>query len=95
MLRSAVLQDSGIGILPTYFVGEALRQGRLVRVLPQLDPETLGIHAILLSRQHQPLAVRLLLDSLPSALAVQRRYGTVSCLYLPERREHSQSERCG
>lgn len=64
VLRSAVLEGGGIGILPTYFVGEDLREGRLVRVLPDLEPETLGIHAILLSRQHQPLALRLLVDSL-------------------------------
>jgi len=69
VLRSAVLQGSGIGILPTYFIGEALRQGRLVRVLPELEPETLGIHAILLSRQHQPLAVRLLVEFLAQRFA--------------------------
>jgi len=64
VLRSAVLAGTGIGILPTYFVGQYLRQGRLVRVLPELEPETLGIHAIFLSRQHQPLALRLLVDFL-------------------------------
>jgi hypothetical protein len=35
-----------------------------VRVLPTLEPETLGIHAIFLSRQHQPLALRLLVGFL-------------------------------
>jgi DNA-binding transcriptional LysR family regulator len=64
VLRSAVMQGAGIGILPTYFVGQDLRERRLVRVLPDLEPETLGIHAILLSRQHQPLAIRLLIDFL-------------------------------
>jgi DNA-binding transcriptional LysR family regulator len=64
VLRSAVLEGCGIGILPSYFVGEYLRQGRLVRVLPELEPETLGVHAILLSRQHQPLGLRLLVDFL-------------------------------
>ncbi|WP_395703043.1 LysR family transcriptional regulator [Aquabacterium sp.] len=64
VLRRAVIEGSGIGILPTYFVGDDLRQGRLVRLLPELEPETLGIHAILLSRQHQPLALRLLIDFL-------------------------------
>jgi DNA-binding transcriptional LysR family regulator len=64
VLRRALLEGSGIGILPTYLVGEDLRQGRLVRVLPALEPQTLGIHAIFLSRQHQPLALRLLVDFL-------------------------------
>lgn len=60
VLCRAVLQGGGLGILPTYFVADDLRQGRLVRVLPELESETLGIHAIVLSRQHQPLALRLL-----------------------------------
>lgn len=62
VLRRAVLEGGGIAILPTYLVGDDLRQGRLVHVLPEFEPETLGIHAIFLSRQHQPLALRLLVD---------------------------------
>ena len=64
VLRSAVLGGGGLGVLPTYFVRDHLRQGLLVRVLPDLEPETMGIHAIFLSRQHQPLALRLLVESL-------------------------------
>ena len=64
VLRRAVVEGGGIGILPTYLVSGDLREGRLVQVLPTLQPETLGIHAIFLSRQHQPLALRLLVDFL-------------------------------
>lgn len=64
VLRRAVLEGSGIGILPTYFVGEDLRQGRLVQLLPDHEPEALGVHAIFLSRQHLPLALRLLVEFL-------------------------------
>jgi DNA-binding transcriptional LysR family regulator len=64
VLRRAVIEGGGIGILPTYVVGEDLKRGRLVRVLPTLEPEALGIHAIFLSRQHQPLALRLLVGFL-------------------------------
>ncbi len=64
VLRRAVLAGAGISMLPTYYVGDALRQGQLVRLLPDCEPETLGIHAIYLSRQHQPLALRLLVDFL-------------------------------
>jgi DNA-binding transcriptional LysR family regulator len=64
VLRRAVLEGGGIGILPTYFVGADLRRGRLVRVLPSIEPETMGVHAIFLSRQHQPLALRLLVEFL-------------------------------
>jgi DNA-binding transcriptional LysR family regulator len=69
VLRRAVLEGAGLGILPTYLVGDDLRRGLLCRVLPEVEPETLGIHAIMLSRQHQPKAVRLLVDFLASALA--------------------------
>ena len=63
-LRSAVLAGGGLAVLPTYFVGEDLRAGRLAAVLPAFEPEPLGVHAVYLSRQHQPLALRLLLDFL-------------------------------
>lgn len=68
VLRRAVLEGAGIGVLPTYLVGDDLRHGRLVRVLPDLEPETLGIHAIFLSRQHLPLALRLLVEFLAKRL---------------------------
>lgn len=64
VLRSAVVAGAGIGILPTYLVGPDLKAGRLKRVLPGTEPETMGVHAIFLSRQHQPLALRLLIDFL-------------------------------
>lgn len=73
VLRSAVLAGAGIGILPTYLVGEDLRAGRLQRVLPSIEPEPLGIHAVFLSRQHLPLALRLLIDFI-----VQRFGGRVA-----------------
>jgi DNA-binding transcriptional LysR family regulator len=64
VLRRAVLSGGGIGILPTYFIGDDLRRGNLVRVLPDCEPETLGVHIVYLSRHHQPLALRLLVDFL-------------------------------
>lgn len=64
VLHSAALAGAGIAILPTYLVGTDLRAGRLKQVLPSIEPETLGVHAIFLSRQHQPLALRLLIDFL-------------------------------
>ncbi len=64
VLRSAVLAGAGIGILPTYLAGADLRTGRLKQVLPSMELETMGVHAIYLSRQHLPLALRLLIDFL-------------------------------
>ena len=69
VLRRAVRSGAGLGMLPTYYLGDDLRAGRLVRLLPDHEPETLGIHAIYLSRQHQPLALRLLVDFLAARFA--------------------------
>ncbi len=69
VLRRAVLSGAGIGMLPTYSLGDDLRSGRLVHLLPDHEPDLLGIHAIYLSRQHQPLALRLLVDFLAARFA--------------------------
>ncbi len=64
IVRQAVLAGAGIAMLPTYFVMDALRRGELVHLLPDHEPEVLGIHAVYLSRRHQPLILRLLVDFL-------------------------------
>ncbi|UXH80161.1 LysR family transcriptional regulator [Roseateles amylovorans] len=69
VLRRAVLSGAGIGMLPTYYLGDDLSTGRLVRLLPDHEPGVLGIHAIYLSRKHQPLALRLLVDFLAARFA--------------------------
>lgn len=69
VLRRAALSGAGIAMLPTYYLGDDLRSGRLVHLLPDHEPEVLGIHAIYLSRQHQPLALRLLVDFLVARFA--------------------------
>jgi len=62
--RQAALRGAGIALLPTYLVSADLREHRLVRVLPEYEPEALDIHAMYLSRQHQPPLLRLMLDHL-------------------------------
>ena len=69
VLRRAVLSGAGIGMLPTYYMGDDLRAGRLVQLLPDHEPDVFGIHAIYLSRQHQPLILRLLVDFLAARFA--------------------------
>jgi DNA-binding transcriptional LysR family regulator len=71
VVKQAALAGAGIAMLPTYFVGDELRRGTLVRVLPAYEPETLGIHAVFLSRQHQPLPLKLLVDFLAERLGGQ------------------------
>jgi DNA-binding transcriptional LysR family regulator len=62
--HQAALDGLGIALLPTYAISQDLAAKRLVRVLPRYEPETLGIHAIYLSRQHQPSLLRAMLDFL-------------------------------
>jgi len=64
VLREAALAGAGIAMLPTYYVGDAIERGALVRLLPDLEPEPLGIHAVYLSRRHQAQALRLLIEFL-------------------------------
>jgi DNA-binding transcriptional LysR family regulator len=64
VLRQAALAGAGIAMLPTYFVRGDLAEGTLVRLLPDHEPEPLGIHAVFLSRQHQPQPLKLLIDFL-------------------------------
>ena len=64
MIRAAVLAGAGIAMLPTYFVGEDLAQGSLLRVLPEYALEPLDIQAVYLSRRHQPMPLRLLIEFL-------------------------------
>lgn len=64
VLRQAALAGAGIAMLPTYFVGDDLVRGALVRLLPDYEPEPLGIHAVYLSRQHHPQPLKLLINFL-------------------------------
>jgi DNA-binding transcriptional LysR family regulator len=45
-LRKAAEAGIGIVMLPSFIIGEALRAGRLVEVLPDREPVLLGIHAL-------------------------------------------------
>jgi DNA-binding transcriptional LysR family regulator len=64
VVHAAVLAGAGIAMLPTYYVGDDLASGRLVRVLPEHEPEGLNIQAVYLSRRHQPKPLRLLIEFL-------------------------------
>lgn len=44
---------------------------KLVQVLPDHVPETMGIHAVYLSRQHQSPLLRLMVDHLANSFSEQ------------------------
>ena len=62
--RRAVLAGAGIAMLPTYFVSADVASGDLIRLLPDWEPEPLGIHCAYLSRQHQSQLLRMMVDFL-------------------------------
>ncbi|CAH2603554.1 LysR family transcriptional regulator [Rhodovastum atsumiense] len=63
-LLAAALAGHGIVIEPTFIVGEALREGRLVRLLPDWRFEELALHAVYPSARHLSPKVRSFVDFL-------------------------------
>jgi DNA-binding transcriptional LysR family regulator len=62
--RSAALDHQGIILQPDFLVGEDLRRGALVELLPQFHAIDLGIYAVYPSRKYLPLKLRRLIDFL-------------------------------
>lgn len=65
--RAAALADQGVIYQPQFLVGEDLRAGRLVPVLPALHGPAIGIHVVYPSRKHLAGKVRAMVDFLGAA----------------------------
>ncbi|MCY0966648.1 LysR family transcriptional regulator [Parathalassolituus penaei] len=63
-LMVAAQQGMGISMQPTYLVSGQLARGELQVVLPEWQPDQLKIYVLYVSRKHQSLAVRALIDYL-------------------------------
>jgi len=64
IVRAGALAGAGIAMLPTYYVAEELKNKSLQLVLPNYALEPIDIQAVYLSRRHQPLHLRKLIDFL-------------------------------
>ena len=62
-----VLSGLGIGLLPLWLAGPALKEGRLVRLLEAHEPPSLPIHLVSPQRRYTPPKVRALADYLTAA----------------------------
>ena len=93
VLRQAALAGAGIAMLPTYFVRGDLAEGTLVRLLPDHEPEPLGIHAVFLSRQHQPQPLKLLIDFLAERFGGEVAPWDREAPVMPNRQSSRQSAR--
>lgn len=69
MRRAAALDGLGVARLSPKFVEEHVRQGLLVRVLPQYVSSPLKVYVLMPARKLMPAAVRALLDLMERSLA--------------------------
>jgi DNA-binding transcriptional LysR family regulator len=67
---AAALQHQGIVLQPSFMVGERLRSGALVEVLPAYRSIELGVYVVYPSRKHLTPKVRALIDFLVDAFRV-------------------------
>ncbi|MCG6942498.1 MAG: LysR family transcriptional regulator [Thiohalocapsa sp.] len=67
--RAAALDHQGIVLQPDFLIGADLTAGRLVRLLPELQGEDIGIYAVYPTRQHLSGKVRALVEFLATAFA--------------------------
>jgi len=67
--RIAALHDQGVVLQPDFLVGEDLRRGELVELMPQYRSIELGVHAVYASRKYLPMKTRRLVDFLAEAFA--------------------------
>lgn len=67
-LRRAAISGMGIAMLPCFSSETDVAEGRLQRVLEEWQPESMGIHALYVSRHHLPTAARVLIDFLSAQM---------------------------
>lgn len=61
-LRDALLAGMGIALIPTFVVADALKDGRLIRVLPSFRCENHSLYALYPSSRHLSPKVRAFVD---------------------------------
>jgi DNA-binding transcriptional LysR family regulator len=71
VIRDAIVAGVGVGWLPDYVIGDDLRDGRLVRVLPEAKLPPIRVFGIMLKQARQNATVRAVLDAFGTALRAQ------------------------
>lgn len=62
--RAMVLNDAGIGMVPTYAICDDVRAGHAVPILEQFEASNLGVYAVYLPNRHLASKVRTFIDFL-------------------------------
>jgi DNA-binding transcriptional LysR family regulator len=66
--RAAALKDQGVVLQPDFLIGEDIKAGRLIKLMPQWHAGELGIFAVYPSRRYLSAKVRLLVEYLYAQL---------------------------
>jgi DNA-binding transcriptional LysR family regulator len=72
-LRRAALDDIGISLAAGFLVHGDLKEGRLVRLLPEYRPVELAVHAIYPHKLYLSAKVRIFIDRLAQHSAIQKK----------------------
>ncbi|CNK04334.1 LysR family transcriptional regulator [Yersinia aldovae] len=64
VLLNGALEGAGISLQPCYSAAPYIASGDLVRLLPDYQPQAMGIYGIYTSRRQMPAALRTMLDFL-------------------------------
>ena len=62
LLLNTAIAGGGITMQPTFIAGEALAQGKVVRILKDYEPEPMGLYMMYANRQFLPSKVRAFVD---------------------------------
>ncbi|NMP79925.1 LysR family transcriptional regulator [Pseudoalteromonas arctica] len=62
LLLNTAIAGGGIAMQPTFIAGEALAQGKVVRILQDYEPDPMGLYMLYANRQFLPSKVRAFVD---------------------------------
>jgi DNA-binding transcriptional LysR family regulator len=69
MIQQLLLDGAGIGLLPTNFVGDQVRQKQLLRILPEWDLPVVPAWAVMPTRRYLPAKTRMFLAHIEEFLS--------------------------
>lgn len=64
VLLSGALEGAGIALQPSYSAAPYIARGELIKLLPDYQPQAMGIYGIYTSRRQMPATLRTMLDFL-------------------------------
>ncbi|MFI8417443.1 LysR family transcriptional regulator [Serratia sp. NPDC078593] len=74
VLMAGTLQGAGISLQPYYSAAPLLARGELIALLPDYQPQSMGIYGIYTSRRQMPATLRTMLDFLVEWFATDEQW---------------------